>query len=175
MDRRIAEGAHDMEAMKDASHLYEVERRARHAVRPGFRITELQISPTQEVPWHYHNNIHDTFYVLSGAIRILLSNPPEEVRLMPGQTYVAPLCSVEEATAELPSAVFEAVVTRANRRPASAPLIAAQLPLRGLAVPWWRAAPAALRSRSCRTCRSGACPVAMADGRWRQLSHRPRP
>jgi len=90
MDRGIAEGAHDMEAMKDATDLYEVERRARHAVRPGFRITELQISPTQEVPWHYHTNVQDTFYVLSGAIRILLSNPPEEVRLMPGQTYSVP-------------------------------------------------------------------------------------
>ena len=79
-----------MEAVKDATDLYEVERRARHAVRPGFRITELQISPTQEVPWHYHTNVQDTFYVLSGAIRILLSNPPEEVRLMPGQTYSVP-------------------------------------------------------------------------------------
>ena len=79
-----------MEAVEETVGLYEVERRARHAVRPGFRITELQISPTQEVPWHYHNNIHDTFYVLSGAIRILLSNPPEEVRLMPGQTYSVP-------------------------------------------------------------------------------------
>lgn len=36
-----------MEAMKDASHLYEVERRAHYAERPGFRINELQISPTQ--------------------------------------------------------------------------------------------------------------------------------
>jgi len=90
MDRRIAEGAHDMEAVEETAGLYEVERRARHAVRPGFRITELQISPTQEVPWHYHTNVQDTFYVLSGAIRILLSNPPEEVRLMPGQTYSVP-------------------------------------------------------------------------------------
>jgi quercetin dioxygenase-like cupin family protein len=80
-----------MEAVVETAGLYEVERRARYAVRPGFRITELQISPTQEVPWHYHNNIQDTFYVLSGAIRILLSDPPEEVRLMPGETYsVAP-------------------------------------------------------------------------------------
>jgi hypothetical protein len=38
--------------VKDASHLYEVERRAQHAARPGFRITELQLSPTQKVPWH---------------------------------------------------------------------------------------------------------------------------
>ncbi len=43
-----------MEPLKDASHLYEVERRVSHAERPGFRINELQISPTQKVPWHYH-------------------------------------------------------------------------------------------------------------------------
>jgi len=56
-----------MEAVKDASALYEVERRAYHAQRPGFRIAELQISPTQQVPWHYHNNVHDTFYAVNGG------------------------------------------------------------------------------------------------------------
>jgi len=76
-----------MQALKDASHLYEVERRTFHAQRPGFRINELQISPKQKVPWHYHNNIQDTFYVLEGRIRIFLRDPEEEVRLEPGQTY----------------------------------------------------------------------------------------
>src|ERR1700752_3161053 len=64
-----------MEGVKDASHLYEVERRARHAERPGFRISELQISPTQQVPWHYHTNIQDTFYVLAGEIRVFCRDP----------------------------------------------------------------------------------------------------
>jgi quercetin dioxygenase-like cupin family protein len=76
-----------MEAVKDASHLYEVERRARHAERPGFRIQELQISPRQQVPWHYHNNVQDTFYVLQGRLRVFLRDPKEEVRLEPGETY----------------------------------------------------------------------------------------
>ena len=80
-----------MEAVKDASHLYEVERRTTHAERPGFRINEIQINTTQKVPWHYHNNVQDTFYVLKGRIRIFLRDPKEEVRLEPGQTYtVAP-------------------------------------------------------------------------------------
>ena len=39
-----------LKPVKDASHLYEVERRARHVERPGFRISELQISPKQKVP-----------------------------------------------------------------------------------------------------------------------------
>jgi quercetin dioxygenase-like cupin family protein len=76
--------------VKDASGLYEVERRAYHAARPGFRIAELQISPTQKVPWHYHNNVHDTFYVLEGTIRIFLQQPKEEVRLSRGQTFSVP-------------------------------------------------------------------------------------
>jgi quercetin dioxygenase-like cupin family protein len=78
------------EALKDASHLYEVERRAYHAERPGFRISELQISPAQTVPWHYHNNVQDTFYVLEGQIRLFLQQPKQEVRLGPGETYSVP-------------------------------------------------------------------------------------
>ena len=72
---------------KDASNLYEVERRAYYAERPGFRIGELQISPTQKVPWHSHSNIQDTFYVIEGHLRLLLREPDEEVRLEPGDSY----------------------------------------------------------------------------------------
>ncbi len=80
-----------MEPLKDAKHFYEVERRQYHAERSGFRINELQISPTQQVPWHYHSHIQDTFYVLEGRIRLFLREPKEEVRLGPGETYsVAP-------------------------------------------------------------------------------------
>ena len=79
------------QAVKDSSGLYEVERRAYHAARPGFRIAELQISPTQKVPWHSHSNVRDTFYVLEGKIRIYLQNPKEDVVLSPGETFsVAP-------------------------------------------------------------------------------------
>ena len=78
-----------LEPVKDASHLYEVERRAYHLQRPGFRISELQLSPTQTVPWHSHNHISDTFYVLQGRLRLFLQNPKQEVRLKPGETFVA--------------------------------------------------------------------------------------
>jgi quercetin dioxygenase-like cupin family protein len=76
-----------MAGVKDSSGLYEVERRARHAERPGFRINELQISPTQQVPWHCHSTIQDTFYVLEGEVRLFLRDPKEDVRLRPGETY----------------------------------------------------------------------------------------
>ena len=76
-----------MEAVKDSRHLYEVERREQYAARPGFRIQEIQISKTQKVPWHYHNNVQDTFYVLKGNLRLFLREPKEEVRLGAGDTY----------------------------------------------------------------------------------------
>jgi quercetin dioxygenase-like cupin family protein len=74
--------------VKDASSLYDVERRAVHAARPGFRITELQLSAKQKVPWHTHTNVSDTFYVLEGHMRLFLQNPKEEVNLRPGEVYV---------------------------------------------------------------------------------------
>jgi quercetin dioxygenase-like cupin family protein len=75
------------EALKDASHLYEVERRAYHLQRPGFRISELQLSPTQTVPWHCHSHVSDTFYVIEGQLRLFLQSPKEEIRLGPGGSY----------------------------------------------------------------------------------------
>ena len=75
------------QSLQDASHLYEVERRARHAERPGFRISELQLSPTQKVPWHTHTNVSDTFYVLEGEMRLFLQDPKEELRLKPSDVY----------------------------------------------------------------------------------------
>jgi quercetin dioxygenase-like cupin family protein len=72
-----------------SEELYEVERRAIHAERPGFRITELQISKTQKVPWHYHSNVQDTFYVLEGELEVAVSDT-ETVLLGPGGFAVAP-------------------------------------------------------------------------------------
>ena len=39
----------------------------------------MQISPTQCVPWHHHNEVQDTFYVISGKIRVATRDPDEEV------------------------------------------------------------------------------------------------
>jgi quercetin dioxygenase-like cupin family protein len=65
----------------------DVERIVHHAERPGFRIAELEINPTQEVPWHSHTNISDTFYVLDGRIRVVVRDPAEHVELGPGEAW----------------------------------------------------------------------------------------
>ncbi|HTM07947.1 MAG TPA: cupin domain-containing protein [Verrucomicrobiae bacterium] len=68
-------------------HPYEIERRTEHLVRPDFRITELTLSPAQQIPWHCHSHVRDTAYVVAGEIRLFLREPKEEVRLGPGDTY----------------------------------------------------------------------------------------
>ena len=75
------------EPIKNPGSLLEVERLVYHAERPGFRITELQLSPSQKVPWHCHTDVQDTFYVLQGRLRIFMRDPKEDVRLEPGETY----------------------------------------------------------------------------------------
>jgi mannose-6-phosphate isomerase-like protein (cupin superfamily) len=71
---------------KSASRPYEVEHRTYHAVRPGFRIVEMQIGPTQAIPWHYHTEAQDTFYLVSGSIRVRMRAPEEQVVLAPGRS-----------------------------------------------------------------------------------------
>ena len=56
-------------------------------MRRGRRIVELQIGPTQEVPWHSHSNVQDTFYVIDGELRLFMNDPEEDVRLKPSETY----------------------------------------------------------------------------------------
>lgn len=79
-----------MKFQDDAGGSYEVERRALHAERPGFRISELQISATQTVPWHFHQFVQDTFYVLDGLIRVSMRDPDESFELYPGETLSVP-------------------------------------------------------------------------------------
>ncbi|MGB5809195.1 MAG: cupin domain-containing protein [Polyangiales bacterium] len=76
-----------MASYSDSSGLFDAERREYYAKRPGFHINELQLAPGQSVPWHYHTNIQDTFYVLAGRLRISLRNPDEEVILDPSETF----------------------------------------------------------------------------------------
>ncbi len=76
-----------MQSAKNTGRAYEVEGRSHYASRPGFRIVEMQISPTQTIPWHYHSEAQDTFYVINGTIRIFARDPEEEICLTVGQTY----------------------------------------------------------------------------------------
>ena len=96
-----------MQPLDRAGRTYDVERRAYHAARPGFRIAEIEISPAQGVPWHCHTSTQDTFYVISGTIRIFTREPEAEVCLTVGESYsVCPGRPHRVANAADTSAVF---------------------------------------------------------------------
>lgn len=66
---------------------HEAERVERFAERPGFRITELRMSPSQQVGWHRHTNVQDTFYVITGRVRITLREPDDQIDLAAGESW----------------------------------------------------------------------------------------
>jgi mannose-6-phosphate isomerase-like protein (cupin superfamily) len=74
-------------ASKPATCDLDAERVRRHAERPGFRITELRMTPSQRVPWHCHTNVRDTFYVVEGRVRITLREPDDQVDLAVGEGW----------------------------------------------------------------------------------------
>ena len=102
-------------SLEDGTHLYETEYRAYHLEREGFRIAELQLSPSQSVPWHKHTEIGDTFYILSGSMRLFLKNPKDEVRLKPGQSHLVeanrPHLVTNEGTTSLRFLIMQGVGT----------------------------------------------------------------
>lgn len=56
-------------------------------VQPDVRITHTILDVGQEIPWHSHTNVADTFYGIRGDIRIMLRDPAKEVALRRGATY----------------------------------------------------------------------------------------
>ena len=75
-----------MDSIRAASDL-NAERVQRFAERPGFRITEPRMSPTQQMPWHCHTNVQDTSYVLKGRVRVTLREPNEQIDLAAGESW----------------------------------------------------------------------------------------
>lgn len=73
--------------LKSGTHLSEAEFRQYHLERPGFRVSEIHLSEKQQVPWHFHTNISDTFYVMGGEMRLFLQSPKESMNLKAGDSF----------------------------------------------------------------------------------------
>jgi len=76
--------------MKDATHLYPVKDRKKYGERTGFKITELRLAPGQEIPWHVHSHVRDSFYVIAGELLIKTREPLEEVLLRATDMFAVP-------------------------------------------------------------------------------------
>jgi quercetin dioxygenase-like cupin family protein len=48
------------------------------------------LGPDDVIPWHYHSDITDWYFCLSGVLRIERQTPPAEERLALGDRYTMP-------------------------------------------------------------------------------------
>jgi hypothetical protein len=69
---------------------YPLEKRELIAEAPGLRMQILTLAAGQEVPWHWHSEVTDTFWCMDGPMVIEMRAPREEVELAPGQMHAVP-------------------------------------------------------------------------------------
>jgi quercetin dioxygenase-like cupin family protein len=77
--------------MSRAEGVYATKQRETIAEAPDLRVRLLALGEGQCVPWHYHNNITDTFFCMEGPMQVSTRDPDEVHVLEPGGTFaVAP-------------------------------------------------------------------------------------
>lgn len=60
------------------------------AEMPGVRVRKLKLSAGQCVPWHYHNEVKDTFFCLQGPMWVKTRDPAAQFVLQPGDIAEVP-------------------------------------------------------------------------------------
>ena len=69
---------------------YETELRETLAEAPGLRVRRLMLSAGQQVPWHSHSHITDTFICLAGPMRVTTRHPDAVHELGAGEMLTVP-------------------------------------------------------------------------------------
>jgi len=86
--------------MGKSEGVYATKKRETIAEAPNLRVRLLVLGEGQCVPWHYHNNITDTFFCMEGPMQVATRNPHKVHVLAPGGT-----CAVEPGTPHLVTGV----------------------------------------------------------------------
>ena len=69
---------------------YEIERQEVVAETATLRVGILTLATGQEVPWHYHSQVSDTFFCLEGTLSVETRVPEAHHILTVGETCVVP-------------------------------------------------------------------------------------
>ena len=86
--------------MSRSEGAYPTRKRETIAETPNLRVRLLALGEGQCVPWHYHNNITDTFFCMEGPMQVTTRDPDEIHVLAPGAT-----CAVKPGTPHLVTGV----------------------------------------------------------------------
>jgi len=91
-------GEHAHYKVEPPSGGYKVEKREVVAQVPNLRMVILTLAQGQEVPWHYHSQIIDTFFCMEGPMVIHTREPAGHVELAAGQSYAIPAGKAHRVT-----------------------------------------------------------------------------
>ena len=69
---------------------YQIAGRETVAEGADLRVSVLTLAAGQEVPWHYHSEISDSFVCLEGPMVVETRAPRHTYRLEPGQRCAVP-------------------------------------------------------------------------------------
>ena len=69
---------------------YELERREVIARTDTLRVSILTLAAGQEVPWHFHSEVADTFVCLDGALSVETRDPETHCVLGVGESCAVP-------------------------------------------------------------------------------------
>lgn len=79
---------------------YEIAGREIVAEGADLRVSVLTLAAGQEVPWHYHNEVSDSFVCLEGPMVVQTRAPRNIYRLEPGQRCAVPAKTAHQVQGE---------------------------------------------------------------------------
>ncbi|NQU62027.1 MAG: cupin domain-containing protein [Rhodospirillales bacterium] len=77
---------------------YVIDDRQWIANTPDVRVQILTLGKGQEVPWHYHTDVTDTFFCLDGPMVVNTKDDNEAHELQVGDTYAVPPKTAHQVT-----------------------------------------------------------------------------
>jgi len=79
---------------------YEIAGREIVAEGADLRVSVLTLAAGQEVPWHYHNEVTDSFVCLEGPMVVQTRAPRNVYRLEPGERCAVPAKTAHQVQGE---------------------------------------------------------------------------
>ena len=75
---------------------YTIEDRQLIAETPDLRVQILTLANDQQVPWHYHTEVTDTFACLEGPMVVKTKTADADYELLPGDSCAVPPNTVHQ-------------------------------------------------------------------------------
>ncbi|MDE2227893.1 MAG: cupin domain-containing protein [Alphaproteobacteria bacterium] len=79
-----------MSASQPSARPYVIESVEVLATTPDLRMTVFTVGAGQEIPWHWHSAVSDTYFGMEGVVVVETRAPAARFEIGPGQTGVVP-------------------------------------------------------------------------------------